>query len=127
MKRFFKLIKLVWVSVMILFLSACFYDEGLPDEISPDEVVSFAFDIQPILTTNCASCHPLVASSPDLTEGNSYSSITNGIYIVANDTDASILYQRLIGNPSIMPPSGSLPSSEIELIKVWIEQGALNN
>ena len=119
--------KITGAFCLMLVVSGCFYDEGLPEDISPEENVSFELDIQPIFTTNCASCHPAVISSPDLTEGNSYNSITNGVYIVPNNTDASVLYQRILGNPSIMPPNGSLPSSEIELIRIWIEQGALDN
>lgn len=127
MNNLYNLIKLIGFFLLMLFVSGCFYDEGLPETISPDEEISYAFDIQPIFTTSCASCHPAVISSPDLSEGNSYNSITNGIYVVPNDTDASLLYQRILGNPSIMPPNGSLPSSEIELIRIWIVQGALNN
>lgn len=113
------------ITILLFTLSGCFYDEGLPP--APPDNVSFAFDIQPIFTTHCTSCHPTLVTPPDLTTGNSYNSITNGVYIIANDIDASVLYQRLLGNPGIMPPSGSLPASEINLVKSWIEQGALNN
>jgi|SRR5665811_1240468 len=125
MNKILKLISKVVLTMLMLFLSGCFYDEDLA-EASPDNV-SFELDIQPIFTSHCTSCHPTLVSSPDLTVGNSYNSITNGVYIIANDLDASVLYQRLLGNPSIMPPSGSLPASEINLVKSWIEQGALNN
>jgi hypothetical protein len=112
-------------TILMLFLWGCYYDVGLEEITSPDTVVSFALDIQPILT-NCTTCHP-VLRLPDLTVGNSYNAITNGSYIVPNDLEASVLYQRLLGNPSIMPPSGALTSAKINLIKSWIEQGALNN
>jgi len=126
MKKILRLVSRGATTILILFLLGCFYDEGLP-ETPEDIVVSYAFDIQPIFTNNCTSCHPILVSPPDLTAGNSYNSITNGNYIIANDIDASLLYQRLLGNPGIMPPSGSLPVSDIILVKNWIEQGALNN
>lgn len=115
----------VLTSVM-LCLSGCFYDE-LTERIPDDTIVSFKTDIQPIFTTNCTACHPGLVSSPDLSDGNSYNSISNGIYIVPNSAEASLLYQRILGNPSVMPPGGSLPTLEIALLKMWIEQGALNN
>ena len=124
MKKKLKLIRPVIITILLLFLSSCYYDVT---ETPPDNtVVSFALDIQPILTTNCTSCHPPLVF-PNLTTGNSYNAITNDVYIVPNDLDASVLYQKLLGNPNVMPPSGALPTSEINLIKSWIEQGALNN
>ena len=113
--------------VILLMGTSCFYDEGLPESGPPGGVVSYSLDIQPIFNTNCVSCHPGVVASPDLTEGNSYGSIMNNIYIIPNNPDESLLYQRIIGTPSIMPPNGSLPAAEINLIRGWIEQGALNN
>jgi hypothetical protein len=126
MKKTSKSIGHVILTVMALCLSGCYYDE-VSERIPDDTIVSFKTDIQPIFTTNCTACHPSPVSSPDLTGDNSYNSITNGVYIVPNDAEASLLYRRLLGNPSVMPPSGSLPSSEIALLKTWIEQGALNN
>lgn len=113
------------VVLLLLFLSGCYFDEG--EEIIPSDIVSFTIDIQPIFSNNCTSCHPVLVAFPDLSEGNSYDAITNGVYIVPNDLEASLLYQRVQGNPSIMPPSGSLPAADIELIKSWIEQGAPDN
>lgn len=111
----------------LLLFSGCFYDEGLAEIIPEDTIVSYAFDIQPIFDANCTSCHPLVISTPDLTSGNSYEAIMMENYIISKDEDGSILYQRLLGKPNLMPPSGPLPQLEIDLVKKWIEQGALNN
>lgn len=118
-------IKALAAVLLTLVLSSCFYDEGLEED--PIETVSFAADIQPILTNNCTSCHPVLVAPPDLTEGPAYNAITNGVYIVPNDLENSLLYQRLLGNPSVMPPTGSLPASQIQLFETWIEQGAPDN
>ncbi len=120
-------VNLFCVMLSTLMLTGCFYDEGEPDPGPPDGVVSYSLDIQPIFNTHCTSCHPGIVESPDLSEGNSYGSISDGIYIIPNNIEVSLLYQRIIGNPSIMPPNGSLSASEINLIRNWIEQGALNN
>lgn len=127
MKKMLKKICLVALTIQTFFMSGCYYDELAEDIIPPNIAVSFALDIQPIFTSNCTSCHPVLISPPDLTSGSSYNAITNNVYIVANNLEASVLYQKLIGNPNIMPPSGSLPAEQIELFKRWIEQGALNN
>lgn len=126
MKEILKSICKLVLLIPIFSLSGCYYDEFIEDTTS-DEAISFTNDIQPIFTSSCNTCHPALVPSLDFTPGNSYNSITNDSYIIANNLDASVLYQRLLGNPSIMPPSGSLPASEINLIKSWIEQGALNN
>lgn len=131
MKKILKLISKVAILVLILALSSCYYDEiveeSVPD-IPDDVVVSYKDDIQPIFTASCASCHPTIAP-PDLTAGNSYSSIIDGGYIVPNDPDASILYQTLITTNAqeLMPPNNALPASDIELIETWIARGAEDN
>ena len=127
MKKTIKLISNAAVLMLLLLLHSCYYNEII-DDIPLDGVndISFATDIQPIFTDSCAGCHPSSAP-PDLTDGNSWIAIIDGNYIVPNDIGASLLYQRMIGNGNIMPPSGGLPSSEINLVKNWIEQGALDN
>ena len=131
MKKILISISKAAVVILMLSLSSCYYDEVIeivvPD-VPEEEVVSFANDIQPIFTANCAACHPTVAP-PDLTAGNSYDAIINGGFIVPNDINASVLYQTLITSNSneLMPPAGALPASEIKLIETWIERGALDN
>ena len=129
MKQILNLISKAAVLILMLSLSSCYYDEVIeivvPD-LPVEEVVSFAEDIQPIFTASCASCHPAFAP-PDLTVGNSYSAITNGVYIVPEDLEASLLYQTLLWEVSPMPIVEQLPASEINLVKIWIEQGALDN
>ncbi len=127
MKKTIKSIRLATMPMLMLFLTGCYYDTIVEEQIPADKTVSYSLDIQPIFTNNCIACHPAITADPNLTKDNSYSSITNGVYIVPEDLDASLLYQRLLSNPTVMPPSGALPSTDINLVKKWIEQGALNN
>lgn len=127
MKEVLKSILRTTMTILLLCLTGCYYDTIFEEQISSDEIVSFSVDIQPIFINNCIACHPVLEANPDLTKGNSYNSITNGIYIVPDSLDASLLYQRLLANPTVMPPSGALPTSDINLVKRWIEQGAPNN
>lgn len=111
---------------LLFLLSGCFYDST--EEPAPiEEEVFFSLDIQPIFDNDCTLCHPTLEPQLDLTSGNAYNSLINGGYINTDDPGASLLYQRLIGNPSVMPPTGSLPASQIGLVRAWIEQGAPNN
>ncbi len=114
--------------VILFLLSSCYYDELVESEpLAEDVVISFTEDIQPILKTNCSSCHPLLVPALDLTENNAYESMVNEAYVIPENAEGSTFYQRLLGNPTIMPPSGALPDSDIEIIRRWIEQGAPNN
>jgi len=130
MKKILLLISKATVLILLLSLSSCYYDEEvvIPEVVlDPIEDVSFANEIQPIFTEFCAACHPN-AAPPDLTAGNSYAAIINGD-IVPFDLNASSLYQTLITTDAseLMPPSGSLSDEDINLVKSWIEQGALDN
>ena len=108
--------------------------------------VSFSNDVNPILTSNCLSCHDgsgegSEKSGLSLQDYNSLmKGTTLGAVIVAGDSASSTLY-RLIdhkADPKIqMPPHhddslaegrmNPLTPDQIETIKIWIDQGAKNN
>lgn len=124
-----KLIKIVFLVSIGLFLNSCYYDtlverpitEIPTDPGDPGYVeVSFSNDIQPIFTANCVQCHDGGPISPDLTAGNSYSSLVPA-YVTAGDPDDSRLYNQ------ILTGHGGLDGDEIGLIQGWINQGANNN
>ena len=126
-----KIFKLLFAVVAVtLILSGCKYDfivpEDVPDPDDPNaEQVSFAQEIQPIFTNNCTSCHDTGGQMPDLTEGNSYSSINTTRYINFDTPGESLIYTR--PHPS---NTGSHPTySEAQAAKLllWINQGAQNN
>ena len=96
--------------------------------------VSFSKDIRPIFANpgiGCLGCHGgtnnlFVGTQPDLLRGGQH-----GAAIVPGNSAASILVQKISPNPPFgarMPFGGTpLPDSTIQLIKDWIDQGALNN
>jgi hypothetical protein len=55
------------------------------------------------------------------------------IRVVAGNSAASLLYQKLVGTPpppcgAAMPDFGDpIPASELALVKAWIDDGAPNN
>ncbi len=91
--------------------------------------VSFANDVEPLLSSRCVTCH-----GGDRTEKNlslkSYADVMqgseNGPVVTAGNADQSPLAQMVINQK--MPKRGpKLTPSETQIIVNWINQGALNN
>jgi hypothetical protein len=107
---------------------------------SGGDSVSFAADVQPILTANCTStqCHDAVGSAAqlDLTAGNAHAELVDvpafqcsRSRVVAGDLDQSYLVNKLTGvdmcSGTLMPKADMrLSDSELEIIFVWICAGA---
>lgn len=97
------------------------------------ENVSYANQVQPIFNGNCTGCH---GSSGGLNLSsytqlmNSAGSNYSGRIVVAGDANASGLVDKIEVNPDFpqrMPVGGTLSNEEIEIIRVWINEGAQNN
>jgi len=96
---------------------------------SPD-VVSFSRDVLPIFAARCASCHGSLGGW----DGSNYATVmesgNNSPVIIAGDSQASLLVQKLFGIQTIggnMPPGKPLTQEEIDLIVSWIAAGAADN
>lgn len=102
--------------------------------------VSFANDIQPIFDTNCTSCHVGTVGNGglDLTPGSSYGHLVGvpspgrgGLLLVKpRDPTNSVLYGKITGTRfgTRMPFGGApLGLGDIDNIRTWILEGALNN
>jgi len=109
-------------------MNSCYYDElqvrpipELPtDPDNPDFVeIKLGADIQPIFTADCISCHN-ASRNPDLREGFAYAALVPA-YVTPNDPDASLLLTKLIDGHR------SVNTTDLALIKTWINQGAKNN
>lgn len=92
---------------------------------------SFSGQVLPILQAKCQMCHNSGTKLGGW-DASSYESVMtsgdNGPVVVAGDAQNSLLARRIQGmNASIMPPSGSLPQDEIQIILDWIVAGANNN
>jgi hypothetical protein len=135
--------KIIYRLVLLLYFtvigySSCTYQK---EQISPQDVctdalpdsVIFNKNILPILISNCAmtGCHSNSnpAGNLDLSAGNAYSQLSKkgSGYINVSNPNYSILYSTLISVSSPMPPSGSLSSCDLQLIKNWMSQGGKNN
>jgi hypothetical protein len=122
-----KMILSIAIVFILLFAVSCTKDYYEPPDALPENV-SFSNDVIPIFNSNCISCHNGGSTSPDLTEGNAYSELTSDDDLAKPGAPKdSELYQRIIGEGSIMPPGGALSQNDINIIYVWIKEGALNN
>ena len=93
--------------------------------------VSYAQHIQPIINSNCtqSGCHG--AQNQEEFGLLTYSDLMKHTSIVAGSPESSELYHviRTFNSDKIMPrkPFAPLTEKQIQLIYVWIGQGALNN
>ena len=113
--------------LLVGLITGCYKDIVLPpDPNAPPQNVSFSGDLQPIFTSKCAtsSCHD-GGHKPLLTAGNSYNALMSGGYVNTTIPTESTLYKVL--NSGSMPPTGKLPSAEIQMVLDWIKIGAPNN
>ena len=117
-----------------------------PTEQTDDGMVSFSGRIQPIFTTNCGGCHSpgggadLFGIRLQLTEDVSYDLLVDQpsvqrsdlTLVLPGDSASSLLVAKVSSDP---PPVGvrmptfapPLTKDEIDLIRAWIDQGALDN
>jgi len=126
-----KIIQLLLIAFIGVSVNSCYYDafpedEDLPGDGGETELVSYQNDIVP-LWVQCTGCHKQGGDLPNL-EDNSYNNLLNG-YVIPENADGSILYKSLLGDDGVelMPPGAGWPTSKINLVKDWINQGALNN
>ena len=129
-----------------LLIGACDDD----DPVSP-EPVSFSADVQPIFTASCIGCHddtppaslPLVASVAydTIVDVAAVQDTLDPILdrIEPGDPEASFLIHKIqgthtaVGGRGVRMPAGCpgsrpcLSAAEIQLIRQWVLEGALNN
>ena len=122
----------------IRFLAVCLVVSALSACGRSEPAVSFASDVKPILQKRCGECHAPgqpgyeasqlgFATYDELMKGTKF-----GPVVVPGDSLGSNLIILVEGraDPSIAMPHGDnepLLKGEIETLKVWIDQGAVNN
>lgn len=104
---------------------------------SAEEVVSWKLDVQPILEARCVGCHKpggqgLEATGLDLTSYKGLMTGTkHGPIVVPGDTLSSNLLVLIEGraHPQFRMPHGQRPllKQQIEIIRLWVKQGAKDN
>lgn len=119
--------KLVLVSLCLL-LSSCYYDtkEELYQFIQPVEcdvtTAAYAADIIPIMEQHCYRCH-----RDERQDGNVNLQGYNNIKIYVDDGSLFGTTNHEAGYP-VMPTNGiKIPACQIEVLRLWIDQGANND
>ena len=112
--------------VLSIGLSSCYKDVILPTaaQTAPPQYVSFATDLQPIFSTNCAlsGCHVTGSQTPYLTPDLAYQQLTGGYVNTISPTDSK-LYIAVNGIMEVHIPL----ASDRQKIYDWIRNGAPNN
>jgi uncharacterized membrane protein len=103
-----------------------------------EEKMSFANDVKPVLDRYCIECHVPGGSGFEASglELSSYEGLMagtrNGPMVIPGDSLGSNLLVLMEGraDPSIRMPHGSsekVTSEELNVVRLWIDQGAENN
>ena len=92
-----------------------------------EQSVDFTAQVAPIFAQHCVRCHSASVKSGKLSLATSTDLLQTG-YVVAGDPDGSYLLEVITSQDNerpAMPQEGTaLSSSQVELIRKWIQQGA---
>ena len=101
--------------------------------------VSYAADVQPIWNATCGGCHTSSSPTyPGLSSSVSYDNLVDQssfcgsqTLVIPGNPDDSYLYKKLVGTHecgSLMPRNRpALSNSDVQTVRSWISEGALNN
>ncbi len=91
--------------------------------------VDFVRDVQPIFKAHCTSCHGPKQQKNGFRLDRRRDAFKGGVanQIAPGNSEASHLYFRLVGSHGHlqMPPEAPLNQAQIDVIKAWIDQGAV--
>jgi hypothetical protein len=116
----------------ILTISGCTKNTSFVIDNSPavTGTVSFAKDLQPILTNSCATagCHS-GSVAPNLSDASAYTALKSGTLLNTATPENSDVYLWITGKRTPAMPLGGIknPSNLNAIMLAWIKQGAKNN
>lgn len=121
----------------LIWIATCLIAIGLPprliaQEIDAGQLEFFERHIRPLLVEHCYECHSAATEASGGLALDSRESLLaggdSGSSIQANDPDRSLLIQAIeYRDPKLqMPPSGKLSDAQIESLRTWIAQGAVD-
>src|SRR5579864_7703577 len=93
--------------------------------------IDYSTDIQPIFRSSCYSCHQGEKPSAGLHLDSKAAALAGGVsgkvIVPGNSKDSLILKRLLASDPRVRMPFGGTPLApdKIELIREWIDQGAV--
>ena len=115
-----KVIKIVSLAILISFLISC--SSSTYEEISgkTPAIPTYVADIKPLIDTNCKSCHGASTSQAQYPPLDTYADVK-----LATDATlgGSVICRISAACGEVMPPSGQLPQTKIDLVKKWAATG----
>ena len=105
---------------------------GGAEPVTPAEpTISFSQQIAPLFQAKCQMCHNQTTALGGW-DSSTYESVTtsgnSGPVVIPGSVANSILAQFVSGSQGkIMPPSGKMSDTEVQIILDWIAAGALEN
>ena len=84
--------------------------------------ISFGKAVQPVFNAKCLQCHFGGRAAFDMTRDDSYQDLRR--FIKPGQAEISALYTKIKGGHPTLNP---LSAAEIEMLKQWINQGAVKN
>jgi hypothetical protein len=111
-----KKIKILFTIAFGILIVSC--ESNSYDEISVKVAKpTYTKNVEPIFSSNCVGCHK---------NGNQYPDLENYAQVKNECANGSVLC-RIDGTcRNIMPQSGKMPQSTIDIIKLWVAQGYAN-
>src|SRR5262249_730179 len=114
-------------SIVVLHVLA-----AAPTALADGKNPTYVDDVLPILRQSCTSCHGddkqkgglNLASFANMQQGG-----WSGAVVVPGDPDKSRLYLLMAhkDEPKMPPKADKLPEAQLNLLKLWIDQGAREN
>ena len=114
-------IRVTLTAIVILSFNSC--ESNTYEEISQISNPTYDANIKAIFSANCTSCHsakgtqqePYLTTYAEVKDG-----IENGVVLCLIDNPGDCFYDN------IMPSSGRMPQTTIDLIKLWKTNGYIN-
>jgi mono/diheme cytochrome c family protein len=105
-------------TLSILLYSSCTFEKAEPMSTECLAPVSYATDIDTIISVKCGGCHGTGSLDGNLTDYT----------VLKAKVESGVFKVRVLGAGKDMPQGGpALPEDELRKLKCWVEQGALNN
>lgn len=121
-KHFISILSSTFFIVLLTISCSSSSDDDLspdPDpDPDPDEEITYVDDVQPIIQSNCLSCH----SNPPQNDAPMHLTTYNAVKQAVEDRG---LLNRINNSDNPMPPTGLMSQANRDIIEKWEEDGLI--
>lgn len=121
-----KLLGLLYVGLIVSTFSSCYYDNAedlYPQPIECDTLnVTYSESIAPIMSISCDACHGDISPNANV-KTNNY----NDLKVIADDGRLWGVVNHEPGYSPMPKDRPKLNDCDLKKIRVWIDNGALND